>query len=74
MNLLEADIGVEYIVKDINTNDDEVDMLLFTLGCYKGEPITVVSKTLSGCIVAIKDGRYTFDNLLASVIAIKKVG
>lgn len=73
MNLLEADIGVEYIIKDINTDNYEVDTLLFTLGCYKGEPITVISKTPSGCIVAIKNGRYIFDNPLASVITIEKV-
>lgn len=73
MNLLEADIGVEYIVKDINTDYDEVCTLLFALGCYKGESITVVSKTLSGCIVAIKNGHYVFDYPLASVITIEKV-
>ena len=73
MNLLDADVGVEYIIKDINTDDDEVDTLLFTLGCYKGEPITVTSKTLSGYIVAIKNGRYIFDYTLASVITIEKV-
>lgn len=73
MNLLEADVGIEYIIKDINTDYDEVSTLLFTLGCYKGEPITVVLKTLGGYIVAIKNGRYIFDYPLASVITIEKV-
>ena len=73
MNLLEADIGVEYIVKDVNTDDDEVDTLLFTLGCYKGEPITVVLKPLGSYIVAIKNGRYIFDYPIASAITIEKV-
>lgn len=73
MNLLEADIGVEYIIKDINTDYDEVCTFLSTVGCYKGEPITVALKPLGCCIVAIKNGHYVFDYPLASVITIEKV-
>ena len=70
MTLLEAEIGTEYIIQDIVTNDDELDSFLFTLGCYSGEPITVVSRKRSGCIVAIKDGRYIIDNDLAEAICV----
>lgn len=72
MNLLEADIGVEYIIESIGTGDREVDTLLFSLGCYREEPITIVSKTLGGYIVAVKDGRYFFDKLLVSKIKVCK--
>ena len=61
MSLKDANIGEEYIVKDIQTDDEELDAFLFSLGCYSGEPITVVSKLKGGCVVSIKDGRYTID-------------
>ena len=70
MNLTEAKEGEEYIVKDIQTDDEELNAFLFTLGCYSGEPITVVSRRKGGCVVSIKDGRYNIDNLLAEAIII----
>lgn len=70
MNLSEAQIEKEYIIKEIQTDDEEMDAFLFTLGCYSGEPITVISKSRGGCVVSIKDSRYTIDNELASAITI----
>ncbi len=70
MTLLEAREGTEYIVKDLFTGDEEIEEFLFSLGCYGGEPITVISHIKGGCIVAIKDGRYTIDKALAAAIAI----
>lgn len=70
MTLLDAMEGTEYIIQSIETDDEELDAFLFSLGCYSGEPITVVSKTKGGCVVSIKDGRYTIDNQLAEAIGI----
>lgn len=70
MNLLEAKEGKEYIVKNILTNDEELEVFLFSLGCYSGEPITVVSRVRGGCVVSIKDGRYNIDTDLAEAISI----
>lgn len=70
MNLTEAQLGKEYVVVNIDTDDEELDAFLFSLGCYSGEPITVVSKLKGGCVVSIKDGRYTIDNQLAEVITV----
>ena len=70
MNLSEATPGVEYIIKSIQTDDKELDSFLFTLGCYSGEPITVVNRKKNSCVVAIKDGRYNIDNYLADAIII----
>ena len=70
MNLKSAEVGKEYIVKNINTDDEELNSFLFSLGCYSGEPITVISHLKGGCVVAIKDGRYTIDNQLAAAIEI----
>ena len=70
MNLLQAQEGTEYIVKDILTDDEELNSFLFTLGCYSGEPITVISRRRGGCTVSIKDSRYNIDNQLAAAIII----
>lgn len=70
MTLLEAQVGEEYIIKDIVTDDEEMDAFLFTLGCYSGEPITIISRKKGGCVVSIKDGRYNIDNLLAEAITV----
>ena len=70
MNLKDANILEEYIIKDIETGDDELDAFLFSLGCYSGEPITVISHLKGGCVVSIKDARYNIDNDLAEAISI----
>ena len=70
MNLRSAEEGKEYIVKSIDTDDEELNAFLFSLGCYSGEPITVVSHLKGGCTVSIKDGRYSIDNDLAEAIII----
>lgn len=70
MNLSSVNIGEEYIVKEIQTDDEELNAFLFSLGCYTGEPITVISKRRGGCVVSIKDGRYNIDNQLAEAIIV----
>ena len=70
MTLLNANLGEEYIVRGIETDDEELNAFLFSLGCYSGEPITVVSRKRKNCVVAIKDGRYCIDNYLAEAILI----
>lgn len=70
MNLRNAEEGKEYIITDILTDDEELEDFLFSLGCYEGEPITVISYLRGTCIVSIKDGRYTIDNALAEAIMI----
>ena len=70
MTLKEAVEGTEYVIKSIETDDEELDAFLFSLGCYSGETITVVSHIKGGCIVSIKDGRYNIDNELAEAIVI----
>ena len=70
MTLAQAQEGMEYIIRGIETEDEELDAFLFSLGCYTGEPITVVSRRRGGCTVSIKDGRYNIDNQLAEAIII----
>ncbi|MDE5778701.1 MAG: ferrous iron transport protein A [Lachnospiraceae bacterium] len=70
MTLKDAVEGNEYIIQQIETDDEELSAFLFSLGCYSGETITVVSHLKGGCIVSIKDGRYNIDNQLAEAIHI----
>ena len=70
MTLRDADEGKDYIISDIVTDDEEMDAFLFSLGCYKGEPITVISHLKGGCVVSIKDARYNIDNQLAEANSI----
>ena len=70
MNLSVAEEGKEYIIQRIETDDEELNAFLFSLGCYSGESITVVSRRKGGCTVSIKDGRYNIDNQLAEAIVV----
>ncbi len=71
MDLNVAEIGKEYIIEDIKTDDEELNSFLFSLGCYSGQPITVISRLKNSVVVAIKDGRYNIDKYLAEAILIK---
>ncbi len=70
MTLIDANVGEEYIIKDIVTDDEELNSFLFSLGCYSGEPITVISHLKDSSVVSIKDARYNIDNDLAEAISI----
>lgn len=70
MNLTKSEEGKEYIIRRIDTDDEELDAFLFSLGCYSGEPITVVSRRRGSCTISVKDGRYIIDDQLAEAIVI----
>lgn len=70
MNLLDAEEGKEYFIQRIETDDEDLNAFLFSLGCYSGEPITVVAHRKGSCTVSIKDGRYNIDDQLAGAIIV----
>lgn len=70
MNLRDAEVGKEYIIRSIMTDDEELNQFLFTLGCYTGEPITVVSRKKHSCTISVKDARYSIDDQLADAIEV----
>lgn len=70
MTLNDAVLGTEYVIRQIDTDDEELNAFLFSLGCYSGETITVVSRRKKNCVVSIKDARYNIDNQLAEAILI----
>ena len=72
MSLREAELLREYTVESVNVNDEQLTSFLFSLGCFSGEPITVIARRRSGCIVAIKDGRYSIDSRLAEAITVRE--
>ncbi|MBQ8720334.1 MAG: ferrous iron transport protein A [Clostridia bacterium] len=71
MNLYDAELGKEYLISSVKTDDSELESFLFSLGCYSGEPITVIIRRKSGMVVSIKDGRYSIDRALAQAISIR---
>ncbi len=70
MDLRKAELGKEYIIRSIVTDDEELNQFLFSLGCYSGEPITVVSRKRGGCTISVKDARYSIDDQLAEAIEV----
>ncbi len=70
MNLRVCLEGKRYIVKDVRVDDEELEAFLFSLGCYSGEPITVITRQRNGLIVAIKEARYSIDSRLAEAIEV----
>ena len=70
MTLETADVGRECIISRIDTDDDELNAFLVSLGCYTGEAVTVVSRRGGGCVISVKDGRYNIDIALAAAIAV----
>ena len=72
MNLSDANIEKTYIIEEIKTDDEELKSFLFSLGCYSGEPITVISHLKGGCVVSIKEGRYNIDTEIAQAVLINR--
>lgn len=70
MTLDKANEGKEYTISQIDTDDEELNSFLFSLGCYSGETITVVAHQKNGCVVSIKDARYNIDRQLAAAIIV----
>lgn len=68
--MTKAEEGKQYTIARIETEDEELDSFLFSLGCYSGEPITVISRRRLSCTIAVRDGRYSIDNQLAEAIVI----
>ena len=70
MNLRDAKEGKDYLIKQVMTDDEELKAFLFSLGCYEGETVTVISRRKGGCVISIKDGRYNIDLDLAEAIIV----
>ena len=71
MNITNATKEKPYLIREIKTNDEELNSFLFSLGCYAGEEITLVSSRQGSYVVAVKDGRYSIDTHLAEAIEIE---
>ncbi|MCH4891024.1 ferrous iron transport protein A [Acidaminobacter sp. JC074] len=69
-DLSRAKINTIYEIKDIKTNDSEIENFLFTLGCYPGEKVVVISRLADNFVISVKDARYSIDTELAKAIKI----
>lgn len=67
MQLSQATVGQTYKVNRIE-GKEKVQKFLFTLGCFEGEEITLISKLAGNYIVNIKDSRYALDEKMARTI------
>ena len=72
MTLAQGQVGMTYKILDIDTDDEELEHFLFTLGCYKDEVVSIVSELSASYVLAIKDGRYNVDKELAQVIIVEE--
>lgn len=70
MALSKGNVNTTYIINQIKTNQEDMRDFLFTLGCYPGEEITIISKLAGNYIINIKDARYSMDEELANAIFI----
>ncbi|WZL82530.1 FeoA family protein [Vallitaleaceae bacterium 9-2] len=69
-SVADAQVDVENTIKMIDTTDVEMKDFLFTLGCYEGEKITVISRLADNIVISLKDARYSIDTELASAIRV----
>jgi len=69
-NLANAELNREYIIKEVKTNDEEMKNFLFTLGCYEGQVVTVISTLGENYVISVKNARYSIDKDLAEAIII----
>ena len=69
-NLTKVKLNTKQIIKLIQTHDTAMRDFLFTLGCYEGQTIIVISKLSSTYVVNINDARYSIDDELAKAIIV----
>ena len=69
-DLSNADINKECLIKKIESDDEELKSFLFSLGCFEGESVTVISVLAENFIISVKDARYSIDADLARVIIV----
>lgn len=70
MTLAEAEVEKEYLINEIQSKDDELKKFLFSLGCYVGQPITIIARKKNNMVLSIKDARYNVDIDLARTIIV----
>ncbi|MDW7685284.1 MAG: FeoA family protein [Bacillota bacterium] len=69
-NLTHADINLPYVIKGIDAHDEGTKDFLFTLGCFEGEKVTVITVLADNYIINLKNARYSIDKGLAKAILI----
>lgn len=72
-NLSQGKINREYKVTAIKSEDEELVNFLFSLGCYEGEVITLISIICDNYVINIKDARYSIDKELASAVMVEEI-
>ena len=69
-NLSQAKVNQDYVIKGVDAGEPEIANFLFTLGCFKGETITLISILSESYVISIKDARYSIGSDLAQAVLI----
>jgi len=72
MNISNCELHTEYIIASIIATEADMKDFLFTLGCYPGETVVLISRLPSMYVVAIKNSRYSIDDDLARAICLRE--
>lgn len=72
-NLSQGKINRSYRIKAIDNKNEELSNFLFSLGCYEGEEITLISIISDNYVISIKDARYSIDKELATAVLVEEI-
>jgi len=72
MNVSNCELHTEYRITGVHAKEADMKDFLFTLGCYPGERIVLISRLPSMYVVDIKNSRYSIDEDLAEAICLRK--
>ncbi len=70
-NLTTISLNTTARIKRLDTQNKDLEHFLFTLGCYPGEDITLVSIVSATYIIVVKDARYSIDKDFARAIIVE---
>lgn len=73
MLLSQGAANESYKVSDIQVTDEAMGDFLFSLGCYPGEKVTLLSKLRSNFVIHVKNARYSIDQDLAQSIVVSNL-
>ena len=70
MLLTQANENTTHIISGIETEDEDMKAFLFSLGCYKGQEISLITKKKHSLVISLKEARYNIDTCLGEAIKI----
>ncbi len=72
-NLTKVPLKKQYMIEAIETEDPDLQKILFTLGCYPKQKCTLISSLGENYIIEVHSARYSIDIALAKCILVKEL-